>query len=141
MGSQKAPAADEQQSNTHIHILLVDDNPGFIKVAARFLSAEPRIKIVGQALSSHDALEQVALLHPDLVLMDVAMPEMSGLEATRHIKLQPGAPRVVILTLHDYPAYRAEARAVGADGFITKSEFGKQLLPLIYELFAEPATE
>jgi DNA-binding NarL/FixJ family response regulator len=102
------------------------------------LSASLHIEIVGRALSGRDALEQVALLHPDLVLMDLAMPEMNGLEAARRIKVQPDAPRVVILTLYDNPEYHAVAGAVGADGFVAKSEFGTQLLPLIHKLFANP---
>jgi len=67
--------------------------------------------------------------------MDVAMPGMNGLEATRQIKARPAAPRVVILTFYDNPEYRAVAQTVGADGFVTKSDFAAQLLPLIYALF------
>jgi DNA-binding NarL/FixJ family response regulator len=113
---------------------LVDDIPDFLKTAAEFLSIEPQIEIIGQALSGEEALQQVASLSPDLVLMDVAMPGMNGLETTRQIKAQPNAPRVIILTMYDSAEYHAEAKAVGADGFIAKSEFATQLLPLIYTL-------
>lgn len=75
-------------------------------------------------------------LCPNLVLMDLAMPRMNGLEATRHIKAQPSAPYVVILTLNDSSEYRLASEAVGADGFVTKSEIGTTLLPLIDSLFA-----
>jgi DNA-binding NarL/FixJ family response regulator len=136
MGAQKAPVASTRQARPPIRILLVDDNPEFLKSATQFLSAEPRIEIIGQALSGRNALEQMALWHPDLVLVDLAMPEMNGLDVTSRIKAQPGAPHVIILTLYDNLEYRAEARAVGADGFIAKSEFGEQLLSLIYRLFA-----
>lgn len=120
-----------------IRILLVDDNPEFLKAATRSLTANPEIEIVGCADSGRHALEQVTRLKPDLVLMDLAMPEMNGLEATRHIKAQQGAPYVIILTLHDHPEYCALAEAAGADGFISKSEFGTQLLPLIHTLLAQ----
>jgi len=120
-----------------VRILLVDDTPEFLNTAADFLSTVSQLEIVGQLLSSLDALEQAPLLRPDLVLMDVALPEMNGLEATRRLKMQPNAPRVIILTMDDNAEYRAEIRAVGADGFITKSEFGAQLLPLIDSLFDE----
>jgi DNA-binding response OmpR family regulator len=119
-------------------ILLVDDSSEFLESAARFLSAEPWIEIVGCTLSGRDAVEQVALLQPDLVLMDLAMPDMTGLTATHHIKSQPGAPCVVILTLHDNLEYRVAAEAAHADGFITKSEFATQLLPLLHTLFDAP---
>jgi DNA-binding NarL/FixJ family response regulator len=118
-----------------IRVLLADDSPLFLELAARLLSADPRFVVVGQAVSGHDALEQEALLDPDLVLMDWAMPGMDGLEATRRIKAQPGAPRVVMLTLHDHPEYRTAAKDAGADGFIAKWEFDAQLESLIHTFF------
>ena len=71
---------------------------------------------------------------PNLVLMDLAMNGMSGLEATRHLKAQPDPPWVIILTLHDNLEYRAAAERARADGFVAKSEFGDELLPLIHHL-------
>ncbi len=121
-----------------LRVLLVDDSHDFLESAARFLSAYPRLEIVGCALSGQHAWELVTRLRPDLVLMDLAMPGMNGLEATSQIKAQPGAPRVVILTLHDNAEYRMAAEAVRADGFIAKSDFGTQLLPLIHTLFDGP---
>ncbi len=118
-----------------VRILLVDDNRRFLEAVRRFLAREP-YEIVGQALTGAAALEQVAHLHPDLVLMDMAMPHMNGLEATQRIKAMPNPPRIIMLTLHDNPAYAAEAKAAGADGFVSKSEFGSQLIPVIQTLFA-----
>jgi DNA-binding NarL/FixJ family response regulator len=117
-----------------MRILLVDDSPEFLEAVAHFLATEPEIEVVGRASSGRSALEQVSRLQPDLVLMDLAMPEMNGLEATRRIKSQPDTPCVVILTLHDNFEYRAQAAAVHADGFVPKSELGTQLLPLIHGL-------
>lgn len=117
-----------------IRILLVDDNREFLEAAADFLATDPDLDIVGQLTSGRDALDRVASLKPDLVLMDLAMPDMSGLEATKHLKSRPDAPRVAIVTLHDNPEYRASAKKVSADGFISKSEVGTQLLPLIHAL-------
>lgn len=123
---------------TPIRLLMVDDSPEFVDLAVHFLSTEPSIEIVGRASSGQAALELVAELCPDLVLMDVAMPEMNGLEATRLIKARPGPPRVVILTLYDNPEYHAGAITAGADGFIPKWELGPSLLALIYSLFDVP---
>jgi DNA-binding NarL/FixJ family response regulator len=120
-----------------LRILLVDDSIQFLDVVARALATVPAIEIVGRALSGRDAVEQVTQLQPDLVLMDVAMPNMNGLEATRRIKTQADAPHVVILTLHDTPEYRAAAEAVGADNFVSKAEFNAQMLPLIRTLCDE----
>lgn len=118
-----------------IRTLLVDDSPEFLDAAGRFLASHPNIELVGSALSGKEAFEQVALLNPDLVLMDLAMPGINGLETTRRIKAEPGAPRVIILTLHDNPEYRAASESVDADGFIAKSDFGAELLPLIRHIF------
>lgn len=123
-----------------IRILLVDDNPQFLQSAAEFLATDPTITVAGHALSGQEALEQVVALTPDLVLMDLAMPDMNGLEATRRIKTQRDAPHVVILTLYDNAEYRAAAEDVGADGFVSKSEFGTQLRPMIQK-FINGATE
>jgi DNA-binding NarL/FixJ family response regulator len=121
-----------------IRVLLIDDNPKFLAAAAYFLATIPRVEVVGCGLSGREGMEQASRLQPDLILMDVAMPEMNGLEATRRIKAQPDAPYIVILTMHDDPEYRAAAKMVGADGFITKSEFGIELLPVIHTLFNPP---
>jgi DNA-binding NarL/FixJ family response regulator len=117
-------------------VLLVDDNAEFLDSASHFLDTDPGLKIVGRASSGLGALEQVPVLKPDLVLMDLTMPGMNGLEATRELKSQPDGPRVIILTLHDNPEYRAAAAAVQADGFVTKTELDLQLLPMIHQLFA-----
>ena len=121
-----------------VRTLLVDDSPEFLGAAARFLATDPEIEIVGYALSARQAIEEVTRLHPDLVLMDVAMPEMNGFVATRQIKERPNPPRVIVLTLYDNDEYRAQAQAAGADGFVAKSEFGTQLLPLIHTLYQPP---
>jgi glucose-1-phosphate adenylyltransferase len=118
-------------------ILLVDDSPHFIESAERFLSEELGITVVGSALSGQDALEQISRLQPDLVLMDVAMPGMDGLETTQQIKAMPSPPRVIILTLYDTPKYREAAQQAGADGFVPKADFGEKLLPLIYAILLD----
>ena len=119
-----------------IRILLVDDSPEFLESAAGYLANQPDLRVVGRALSGPAALEQAAVLRPDLVLMDIALPGMNGLEAARQIKAWPAPPRIIILTLHDNPEYRSAAAAVRADGFVAKSDFGVQLLPVVRALFA-----
>jgi DNA-binding NarL/FixJ family response regulator len=118
-----------------IRILIVDDNLRFLETLRRFL-ARPTLQVVGAAITGGEALGEAARTHPDLVLMDIAMPEMSGLEATRLLKAQTDPPRVIILTFHDQPEYAAEAVAAGADRLVTKAEMDTQLLPAIRTLFA-----
>jgi DNA-binding NarL/FixJ family response regulator len=119
-------------------IFLVDNNPNFLRSAARFLSTDPQVAIVGQAESGLDALNQIARLHPDLVLMDISMPHMNGLDTTRFLKARADAPCVIMLTNYDTVDYRVAATAAGADGCIAKSEFGTQIFPVIYDLL-DPA--
>lgn len=119
-----------------IHVLLVDDSPAFLTLVALFLAIDPQIVIVGSARSGREALVQVTHLQPDLVLMDVHMPDMDGLEATRRIKAQSGAPRIVVCTLMTSSEYRAAAETAGADGFLDKAAFTTLLLPLIHTLCA-----
>jgi len=118
-----------------IRTLIVDDNPEFIEAAIRFLSLDPHIEMLASAHTGQEALEKARALSPDLVLIDLAMPGMNGLETTRQLKASENPPRVIILTLHDNLEYRQASNDVGADAFITKSEFGAQLLPLIVEMF------
>jgi CheY-like chemotaxis protein len=114
-----------------LKILLVDDNPEFLKVAAHFLKEHGAVEVVGLAKSGGEAIRKVHDLVPDLVLMDLSMPGINGLEATRQIKALPVAPHVVILTLHDGPEIQSFAQAAGADDFVTKSDFGDYLPPLL----------
>jgi DNA-binding NarL/FixJ family response regulator len=117
-----------------LRIVLVDDSTQFLDTAEDFLSRERQLSIVGRAQNGAEAIEIVRALRPDLVLMDVSMPGMDGLEATRHIKALAAAPRVVILTLRDTPRDRAAALAI-ADGFVSKADFGGALLPMVDGLF------
>jgi len=119
-----------------IRTLLVDDSPEFLKSVARFLAAQSRVDVIGQAHSASEALEIVPRLQPDLVLMDLRLPGLNGLEAAGRLKASVQPPRVVILTLHDHPEYRRAAAEANADGFIGKTDLATQLLPLIERLFA-----
>jgi len=127
-----------------IRVLLVDDNPDFIMALGRFLSSDVLIDVIGNVSSAKEALEKTSYLNPDLVIMDLAMPEMNGLEATRKIKTLKHPPQVIILTLHENKEYRYASKSVAADGFVVKSELGVELLPLIHSMFSnvlEPGAE
>jgi DNA-binding NarL/FixJ family response regulator len=114
-----------------IRVLLVDDSEEFLDSAIDFLSRDPRVKVVGRALNGPDGIRLASDLKPDLVLMDLVMPVMNGLAATRCIKAWPGAPRVVIVTIHDNAEYRRSAQEASADGFICKSQFASEVTALV----------
>jgi DNA-binding NarL/FixJ family response regulator len=120
-----------------IRTLLVDDSLEFLEASQRFIASDPEIEIVGTATSGKEAIQKVIQLQPDLVLMDITMPGLNGLEATRKIKALSDPPQVIILTLYDHPEYQAASEAVRADGFVSKSDFGSGLLKTIHQLFEE----
>lgn len=124
-----------------IRVLLVDDNLEFMDSAAAFLSLSPRMQIVGRANNGLEGVRLAGELRADLILMDLAMPELGGLAATLRIKGRQTSPRVIIVTLHDQPEYRRTAELVGADAFVSKSDFADEIHALIGSLFSESESE
>ena len=127
----------DRTDRPRVRTLMVDDHPAFLDELAHLIEEDGEMNIVGRAVSGENALEQVGALRPDLVLMDLAMPGMGGLKATRHLKINmgAGAPRIIVLSLHEHAMYQLAARDAGADGFVPKSKLGALLLPKIHSLF------
>jgi DNA-binding NarL/FixJ family response regulator len=103
-----------------LRILLVDDHLLFRKGLARLLDAQPDFEIVGEAADGLEAVGKAELLRPDVVLMDIRMPNCDGLEATRRIKGQMPNVRVVMLTVSEDEQDLATAVRYGADGYLLK---------------------
>ena len=122
-----------------IRTLLVDDSRGFLDALTRLLERAPQVIVSATATSAMEALMEVAQSAPDLVVIDVAMPGMSGIEATRRIKHAPKPPRIIVVTISIDAAYAVAAREAGADGFLTKSACRTQLIPLIESFFGTTA--
>ena len=111
-----------------IKVLLVDDHPLFrAGVRQRLAEHDPDIEVVGEAESSEQAQEMVALLSPDVVLMDIAMGQENGIEATRAIKREAPAVAVIILSLYDDVQYIEAAVEAGAAGYFLKTVQGPDL--------------
>jgi DNA-binding NarL/FixJ family response regulator len=111
-----------------IRVLIADDQ-GMVRTGfATFLSAQPDIQVVGEASNGVEAVRHAARLRPDVVLMDIRMPVMDGLTATRQI-LDKGAdaPKVLVLTTFDLDDYVYEALRAGASGFLLKDASAQQL--------------
>lgn len=124
-------------SATKIKIVLVDDNQTFLAAVRNFLAQLPDVEVVGQAGDGRMALELAAELAPDLVLMDIAMPGMNGLDAASALNAFAHPPHIIFLSMHDGASYRDAARDLGARGFVGKSEFVAELMPLISGLVSE----
>jgi DNA-binding NarL/FixJ family response regulator len=116
---------------TATRILIVDDVPQVRNDLRTWLSLAGDIEIVGEAGNGQEAIQQAAALQPDVILMDLEMPVMSGYEAARRIKDQFPGCRVVALTVHGYPEARLRAQQAGVDAFIVK---GAQLATLVQEI-------
>jgi DNA-binding NarL/FixJ family response regulator len=114
-----------------IRVLLVDDQELVRTGFAMVLDAQPGIEIVGEAADGRAALEVLRATTADVVLMDVRMPRMDGIEATRHICATPDGPKVIILTTFDLDEYAFSALKAGAAGFLLKDAGPKQLIEAI----------
>ena len=104
-------------------VLLVDDNERFLSLSRDFLESECEgVEVIGTAGSGREALGFIQEAQPDLLIIDLAMPDMSGLELTEEVRgLLPGAS-IIILTLFDSPRHRTAAIEAGADAFVPKTE-------------------
>lgn len=113
---------------TTIRVLIADDQMMVRQGLTVLLNAEPGIEVVGQAVDGVDAVTQVAELAPDVVLMDIRMPRLGGIEATRRITGPPGATvKVLVLTTFDLDEYVYEALRAGASGFLLKDASAAEL--------------
>lgn len=128
------------QASVHIRTLVVDDSPVALTTLTGFLETQAAFQVVGVAGNGREALAQVAALHPALVLMDLQMPVMGGLQATRLIADRFPEVRVVVVSTHDSLAWQTASAAHGASGFVAKTRLGTDFPRLVSQLFiAAPA--
>jgi DNA-binding NarL/FixJ family response regulator len=114
-----------------IRVLVVDDQ-SMVRAGFRLLLAdEPDIDVVAEAVNGLDAVSQAARFHPDVVLMDIRMPELDGLEASRRILAADRNARILILTTFDLDEYVYEALRAGASGFVLKDDPPEQLIAAV----------
>ncbi|TCZ81447.1 response regulator transcription factor [Lysobacter sp. N42] len=123
-----------------LSVLLVDDHEGFINAAVRHLRRLDWVTIAGSASNGIEAIAQCEALRPDVVLMDLAMPEMGGLQATRLIKAQDAPPYIVIASHFDDAEHREHALRAGADAFVSKLSYIHDVMPLLEKLAGRGTT-
>lgn len=114
-----------------IRVLLVDDQQVVRRGLGLRLHLEPDMRVVGEARSGKEALTLVQALAPDVVLMDVEMPEMDGIAATTALRAMRSPSAVVIISIHDDLPMRIRAQAAGAVAFVTKNGLTEELLAAI----------
>jgi DNA-binding NarL/FixJ family response regulator len=126
---------DEVDGNPNsVRVLIVDDQTPFREASRMVVEMTDGFDVVGEAVNGFDALALVADLEPDLVLMDVQMPGIDGIETTRRISSLPDPPAVLVMSTHESGDYVGMAVAAGAVGFIPKSQFSFDMLAEMWEL-------
>ena len=121
-----------------LRILVVDDNLTFLASVKKSFKLVPDTHLVAEAHSGVEALALAQSLKPDLVLLDIVMPGLSGLDVAKVMQSWPCAPRVLFLSMHDNESYRLAAQTLGSLGLVSKSNFVNELLPILADLAASP---
>jgi two-component system nitrate/nitrite response regulator NarL len=114
-----------------IKLLLVDDHPIVLDGIKSHLCAQPEFEVVGDAANGQEALRKAKLTLPDVVLMDISMPHMNGLEAMANLRKQVPNAKVLILTMHDSKEYIAQVVRSGARGYLLKDSAPAELVGAI----------
>lgn len=114
-----------------IRLLLVDDQALFREGLRTLLSVYPDLEVVGEAVNGEEALQRVEMLHPDVVLMDLRMPVLDGVTATRRLKERRLSSRVIILTTFDDDEYVFDGLRAGAVGYLLKDVSSEKLVEAI----------
>jgi DNA-binding NarL/FixJ family response regulator len=118
-------------------VLIVEDHENFRLILRDWLRMSlPDLYLI-EAKSGEEAFRLVSTRPPDIVLMDIGLPEMNGIEATRRIKAICPQVQVVIVTSHEGPDYELDAARVGASAFVTKRKMVSQLIPVMERLLSQ----
>ncbi len=110
-----------------VRVVIADDQGMVRSGFTTLLNSEPDIEVIGEAVNGQEAITRAIQLRPDVILMDVRMPVMDGLQATRQITAMDGAPRVLVLTTFDLDDYVYQALRWGASGFLLKDASAREL--------------
>ena len=125
-------APDPQQGPARVRI--ADDEPLFVQSVQALLASDDRVEVIGTAANGHDAVDLAVALDPDVTLMDISMPMLDGIEATRRIREQLPGACVLVLTGSSISADVDRARQAGVAAFLTKDRIGTQLVDAILEV-------
>jgi DNA-binding NarL/FixJ family response regulator len=127
-------------SGEPVRVLAVDDQAIFLRTLRQLIAATPGFEQVGEARSGEEALERATALRPDLVLLDVRMPGLDGVETARRLLAEPGHPTVVLISLDPLPEQQTEILQVGAAAFVRKQELSVRRLVALWAEHRSRAT-
>lgn len=126
------PEGNQSTGSSGLRVLFADDHKVMRQGLIQLIAGQHDIQVVGEASNGLEAIEQARRLHPDVIVMDVSMPEMDGVEATRRIKLELPAVRVVGLSMFEDEQITKTMCDAGAEAFVTKTASSAELLKAIY---------
>lgn len=118
-------------SDKPVTVFLADDHTIVRQGLAKLLEGEPNLHVVGEAENGRETVRKVEELKPDIVLMDIAMPLLNGIEATRQIKKTSPKTKVIILSMHSHDRYISELFSLGASGYLLKDSTGTDIIKAI----------
>ena len=127
-------AAAPEPLEERIRVLVADDERLFVEMVEALLAADPRIDVVAHAYNGREAVDRALAVDPDVTLMDIAMPQMDGIQAIAEIRARDPHACILVLTGGNNPADIAEARKAGAAAYLTKDRIAKELIPAIHDL-------
>jgi DNA-binding NarL/FixJ family response regulator len=136
---ERAPEIDSRADAPPVGVLTVDDEPFFRDVARALVVATPGFEVVGEAASGEKALEFCRHVHPDLVLLDINLPGVDGLETCRRLAERSDPPVIVLISADDDPALHAVAAELGASVFMAKSRLCAAALREVWSAHGVPA--
>ena len=124
-----------------IRLLLIDDNPAILNSLTRFLEDDPQVSVVDACGDGREVLGKLEDLRPDVILLDLQLPGMSGLELIPHLRAERSDVGIVMFTLHAHRIYVEAALEVGADDFLDKAGPLSALIPAIRQVVQDRRNE
>lgn len=124
-------ALHDESGTASVRILLVDDSEPFRSLTASILTKYPGSQIVGVALDGQEAVQKAQDLKPDLVVLDIGLPKLNGIEAARQIRLVSPNSKILFFTGNDYPQIVREALEAGTGGYVIKVDGAGELLAAV----------
>jgi len=118
-----------------IRVLVVDDHEIARRGIRSVLSSDASLDVVWEAADGEEAVQRAAELHPSIILLDITLPRMSGIQAARRIRIVSPESRIIFLSQHDSIQIAKDALSVGAEGYVVKSDAGLDLLAAIQAVY------
>ena len=114
-----------------VRILLIEDFAPFLKLTRSILADKPGLQVIAEALDGRDGVQKATELKPDLILLDIGLPKMNGIEAARQIRKLVPDSKILFVSQESSPEIIQEALSLGASGYVVKTKVGRDLLPAV----------